>query len=372
VGSATLQVAAGYNTLRPFPKDRRFVAAGSADSANAVTIYSPERGNLVVKGVLHGHRTEVRSVATDGEIIASGDSAGGIWLWRAGTNDPLCPGGLAAAHGGRVFGLAICADHLVSGASDKTVRLWSIREAIKGKTCVATLTEHSHLVFGVDVDTEAIASASHDKTARVWLLDQIVTGGKSTHTFVHKDLVVAVHINGDTLATACEDKVVRLWSLSRGKQTHEMRGHRDHVVSVTIGGSLLLSGSSDGTVKLWSLPAAASSTPDTGDAITTVVEDVVTLTHAKEGQGGGPVQGVAFSVASGLVASLSASGAAADKSGPKFGNLVVWESHEQHTQNVAAVQHLQGMWKRSLKERLLRGAAVAGSFSKRKPTSNIT
>ena len=124
-----VQVANGYNLLRAFPKGPYFVSAGSTKSSKHVTVWR----NYAVRGVLgddgeHEHTSEVRSVATDGVHIASGDSNGVIWLWKAGEMDPVNT--LPMEHGGRIFGLALKDDYLVSGGADKTVKLcaWPAHE----------------------------------------------------------------------------------------------------------------------------------------------------------------------------------------------------------------------------------------------------
>lgn len=293
VAEAPTKVSEGFNMLRSFPDDSRLLASGSAVSKREVTVYNHD---LSVAGILKGHTAEVRSVAVDKTHIATGDSFGGIRLWK--TNS-LQPAGepLPMEHGGKIFGLAISGDTLLSGGADKMAKVWSVSK----RSCVATLSEHSHAVFCVDFTSEYMATASHDLTVRIWpSADSLPPqGAKSVHTLPHPDLVVAVEVERDVLATACDDKIVRTFSLSTGRRTREMHGHSGTVFSVAICGSVLLSGSLDRTVKVWSLDTA----DEAGECVTTI-----------EGQTGA-IKGVTLSPAGGFAASLSAG---------DQGKLVVW------------------------------------------------
>ena len=295
LAESTTRAAEGFNMLRPFPDGSRIVGVGSADSKNAVTVYNAD---LSVAGVLEGHPAEVRSVAVDEKHIATGDSRGGIRIWKTRTLELEGRGPLPTEHGGKVFGLALSGDVLISGAADKMAKVWSISD----RACKATLTEHSHYVFCVDLTDAFMATASHDKTVRVWpdAASLPPKGGKSLYTLVHPDLVVAIEMERDVLATACEDRMVRTFNLTDGQRTRELRGHDGLVVSVAICGSVLLSGSIDATVKVWSL----DSNEESPEPITTL-----------EGQTG-PVNGVALSPAGGFAASMSAGDA---------GKLIVWK-----------------------------------------------
>ena len=158
VAKADHRCSDGFNMLRPFPDDSRLLCAGHVTSKCHVTIYSSDATEI---GVLKGHETEVRSVAIDDKHIASGDSRGGIRLWKIRSLEAVGEP-LPIEHGGRIFGLQIEGDVLLSGAADKTAKVWSV----SGRTCTATLLEHSHYVFCVDFTEAAIATASHDGMVR--------------------------------------------------------------------------------------------------------------------------------------------------------------------------------------------------------------
>ena len=165
-----MKIAQSFNMLQAFPKDRRLVAAGSPNSKRDVTIYGKGAkavtDRVVLGEVSERHRADVRSVATDGKHVVSGDSEGEIRLWLASSHALL--GVLHEAHGGRIFGVAVQGDDFVSGGADKMVKLWSVRELEQRKqtygkdakdvNCRIALTDHQHLVFDVDVSHDYIAS----------------------------------------------------------------------------------------------------------------------------------------------------------------------------------------------------------------------
>jgi WD40 repeat protein len=108
---------------------------------------------------------------------------------------------------------------LASGSLDKTIKLWSVRDAKELKT----LQGHS---------------------AWVW------------ETSFSPD--------GQTLASVSDDGTIKLWSLRDGQEFETLQGHRAGVwgVSFSPDGQTLASASLDGTVKLWRRNSSSLQTYD--------------------------------------------------------------------------------------------------------------
>jgi WD40 repeat protein len=113
-----------------------------------------------------GHAAPVHSVAVsaDGQIVASGDAAGIILIWKP-AGGQICH--TLRGHSGQVDSLAFSRDNrwLASGSEDKTVRLW---EVVTGKA-IRVFREHKDWVTGAafSSDGKLLASSSSDHTLRV-------------------------------------------------------------------------------------------------------------------------------------------------------------------------------------------------------------
>ncbi|KIJ58283.1 hypothetical protein HYDPIDRAFT_59527, partial [Hydnomerulius pinastri MD-312] len=119
--------------------------------------------------VLLGHTSSIWSVAysPDGQHIVSGSSDKTIRIWNARTGqlvtDPL------QGHTSSINSVAYSPDgqHIVSGSSDKTIRIWNART---GQLVTDPLQGHTSSIWSVaySPDGQHIVSGSDDNTIRIW------------------------------------------------------------------------------------------------------------------------------------------------------------------------------------------------------------
>ena len=117
---------------------------------------------------------------------------------------------------------------------------------------VRTLLGHSHAVWAVATDGTYVVSGSSDRTVKLWDL----ASGVCVRTLVgHTATVWSV-----ALSPACayivsggSDNTVKLWDLASGACVRTLAGHWDTVYSATYSpdGRHLVSGSQDDTIKIW-------------------------------------------------------------------------------------------------------------------------
>ncbi|KIJ26387.1 hypothetical protein M422DRAFT_192287, partial [Sphaerobolus stellatus SS14] len=118
---------------------------------------------------LEGHTDVVWSVAfsPDGKHIVSGSSDKTIRIWDAETGENV--GEPLEGHTDWVLSIAFSPDgkHIVSGSSDKTIWIWN---AETGKNVGEPLEGHTDVVMSVafSPDGKHIVSGSSDKTIRIW------------------------------------------------------------------------------------------------------------------------------------------------------------------------------------------------------------
>ena len=147
-------------------------------------------------------------------------------------------------------------DHLVSGGSDITVRIWNAETGI----CQHVMHGHSDQINSVVYSPQGdlVASTSNDKTVRLWTVEtgtsrQVLTG----HSHYVKD--VAFSPQGDQVASCSVDATARLWNVETGVCTHILRDHSKPVFEVSYSphGDQLVSASVDKTIRLWDVQTGA-------------------------------------------------------------------------------------------------------------------
>ncbi len=185
----------------------------------------------------------------NGELLATGDSAGEIRIWRVSDYQQLL---ILHGHTDGVRSTVFCEGDslLVSGSLDHTVRFWDIKTG----HCTNILKEHSDSVRAVacSFDGRIVASGSSDHTVRLW---DASTGQCIRVIEAHNDRVRSVEFSPHShiLATASSDQTAKLWDVSSGKCIRVLGGHTDVVMSVTFSsdGQTLATGSCDNTIRVW-------------------------------------------------------------------------------------------------------------------------
>jgi WD40 repeat protein len=118
---------------------------------------------------------------------------------------------------------------IVSGSSDKTVRLWDVATG----AALQRLEGHSDWVWSVafSPDGKQIVSGSSDETVRLW---DVATGAALQKLEGHSGWVrsVAFSLDGKQIVSGSEDKTVRLWDVATGAALQKLEGHSGLVWSV--------------------------------------------------------------------------------------------------------------------------------------------
>jgi len=123
--------------------------------------------------------------------------------------------GTFTGHNDTVWCLHALDDVLLSGSSDKTVKVWNLRET--PYTNLATLRGHHEAVLSLTVKERTVFSGSADKSIFVWNLDDY----EQTASFVaHTDPVCSLTYFDNHLYSS-SNKCFKVWDIQRLDLIHE-------------------------------------------------------------------------------------------------------------------------------------------------------
>jgi hypothetical protein len=184
----------------------------------------------------------------DGRIVYAFDENLRIWN-PFGTLEPDI---LLIGHSKSINCIAVLPDgRIISGSSDKTLKLWDIKTQNYDVALVRTFKGHTNRInCVVIISNEIIVSGSDDGTLKIW---DIKTGKKKLTLKGHYDIIRCVNVLHDgRIVSGSHDKTLRIWNQNTGKCENILSGHNHWITCVnTLHDGRIISGSFD-TLKIWS------------------------------------------------------------------------------------------------------------------------
>ena len=172
----------------------------------------------------------------------------GPWLRKIAGPSPLSSG----AHAGPVTACRFSPDgrHIVSGATDGSIRLWDATDL--GSLFVGS--RHSACINSIAYarDGSRFASGSSDGTVMIWdpKTGTCLAVGNQRDSRI---LSVAFSFSGRKVASGSSSGDVLVWDAETGECLEILTGHRSSVARVAFSptGDLLASAGWDGTIRIW-------------------------------------------------------------------------------------------------------------------------
>lgn len=244
-------------------KDRLVVVGNELRNGRirgAVHIWDLETKKLLRRRWGHGSLVHCVAWSRDGSQIATGGNSGGIRVRTPDTLEPVLR--INEAHDGPIRAIRFSGfnlDELITAGEDGLVNSWdgqgnrtSSRKAHeKSVNCLALRGEH--VITGGSDRLVRIRSANRDDDSE----DRFLVG--------HRDQVESIDISPDgmLLATGSLDRNVRIWNVNTGEPLTMIRYHSSHVRRTKFDprGRYLVTSGDDGQVRIWDLNKMAVTSP---------------------------------------------------------------------------------------------------------------
>ncbi|CAI9721996.1 Frepeat-containingbox/WD 1A-like [Octopus vulgaris] len=207
------------------------------------------KGRCTVR-TFEGHTQGISCIQFDDTRIVSGSSDKTIRVWNIRTNAPWSVQTLVG-HSGTVRCLHLEGNRLVSGSSDKTIKVWdlSTQDRWSSIACKVTMVGHLDTVRCLQADDEKLISGSYDKTLKVW---DIRTGECKMKLRGHSAAVLCVRFNESKIVSGSADKTIKVWNFD-ANCIMTLDGHQNAVTCLQFDSTRIVSGSLDCNLKFWDI-----------------------------------------------------------------------------------------------------------------------
>ncbi|KAI3918510.1 hypothetical protein MKX01_041830 [Papaver californicum] len=255
----------GYNEeivdMKFLGGDDQFLAV--ATNIEQVRVY--DLTSMSCSYVLNGHSEIVLCLDTcissfGKTLVVTGSKDNSVRLWE----NSFCIG-IGTGHRGAVGAVAFSKkqkNFIVSGSSDRTLKVWSLDglqdngNEIMNLRAKAVVAAHDKDINSLAVapNDNLVCSGSQDRTACVWRLPDLVS---VVVLKGHKRGIWCVEFSpvDQCVITASGDKTIKIWAISDGACLKTFEGHTSSVLRVSFltRGAQFVSSGADGLVKLWTV-----------------------------------------------------------------------------------------------------------------------
>ncbi|GAM23547.1 hypothetical protein SAMD00019534_067220 [Acytostelium subglobosum LB1] len=221
--------------------DDNYLFSGSHDS----TIKMYNLDTLKHVHTFQGHELTIWALLSDGKRLYSGSNDHKIRVWDLKRRH--CKS-ILREHNTKIFSLAIKENVLIS-SGDETIKVWNKKTLVP----MLDLKEHTRGVNTMSVHNHHLVSGSSDKTVKIWDLNTMQCVSTKENPATGKVLSMAL-VDCNTVATGTDYLHINTWDLREHNKVNIIKNaHKWEVWQLHMCGGYLFSGSFDHTIKTWDL-----------------------------------------------------------------------------------------------------------------------
>jgi WD40 repeat protein len=258
----------GYVTAVAIEGD--IVVAGLSNGSIQIWNINNDQPLRIFKGHTgKGHTSGVKSVAISGETIVTGSEDETVKIWNINKDEPIrtiersTQGVASVAMSNRIF---------IIGLQNGKAEVWNMHWDKPWHTLIVD-TRQIYAVNDVAIGNNIVVTGSSDKTIKIWNLNKLED--KPLHLKGHTQSITSVAINGDRVASGSYDGTAKLWSTHSNMPLHTFKVHEDQVIKVALNDDMLVTGAEDGVVKMWDLKPFNKGTPQNNPLVWIVKEATI-------------------------------------------------------------------------------------------------
>lgn len=149
------------------------------------------------------------------------------------------------AHDSDILSTVIYNNYLITGSSDKTIKIWDL-DSFK---LINTLIAHTGGVYSLVLQNNKLISSSTDKTIRIWDLDNFKL---LTSILAHENQIYCLYCKDNFLISSSLDKTIKIWNIEAKKLIGVINTDLS-AWAITIYDNKIIAGFSDGSLKVFNL-----------------------------------------------------------------------------------------------------------------------
>ncbi|WNZ23215.1 protein kinase [Leptolyngbya sp. NK1-12] len=226
-----------------FSPNSRVLISSSADGT--IKQWDLETGELFSSLPSHGWGVSALALSPTEPLLVSGSDDGLIQLWDLETEALIAT---IAQLQQPILDLAIDAwGQTVWSTNGKTISQWDLSD----DRLLTTLKAHTEPVSAIALSSSTLISGGTDKLIKLWNLN---TGQQQKLIAAHRQRIhrLAVRPKTNQFASSSEDGTVKLWDIWTGQRLATLRhGWSVRVIAFSPDGELLVSGSADEAIRIW-------------------------------------------------------------------------------------------------------------------------
>lgn len=225
-------------------QDRNYTNLINYEKDNILTkeLYNPSKYTIDSYKTVNAHDSDILCGIIHNNYLITGSSDRTIKVWDIENFKLITK---LTAHTGAVYSLAIQNNNLISASTDKTIRIWNL-DTLKLSTSILA---HENQIYCIYCKDNFLISSSLDKTIKIWNIE-----AKSLIGVIKLELSAwSIIIHQNKVIAGLSDGSLRVFNLANGSLISSCKEHTEAITQIKIYNNKLYTSSKDKTVKIWNI-----------------------------------------------------------------------------------------------------------------------